>query len=47
MLIFQIIVILGLVGCGLYGSIMAAHETDARRKNWEAGTHDYYGNRIK
>ena len=47
MIIFQTIVILAFIFLGGYGCIMAAYDTDARRKNWRAGTHDYYGNRIE
>ena len=47
MIIFQTIVTLAFIVFGVYGCIIAAHDTDARRKNWRAGTHDYYGNRIQ
>lgn len=37
---FGTICLLG-VGC-----MASAHEVDQRRKNWKAGTHDYYGNKL-
>ena len=50
MSVFEIVVasvmILGLGWLGIYGSLVAMHESDIRRKNYEAGTHDYYGNKL-
>jgi hypothetical protein len=31
---------------GITSSIIAANENAARRKNFDAGTHDYYGNKL-
>ncbi len=31
---------------GVLGSLAAVHEAKERRKNHEAGTHDYYGNKL-
>lgn len=47
MIIIQTIVTLGFVAFMLYGIVVASGDTDARRKNWRAGTHDYYGNKLK
>jgi len=42
------IVILVFVGIfAIVGSIAADQERQIRRKNYKAGTHDYYGNKIK
>lgn len=40
--------IVGIVGyVGIYGSIIAVEENDIRKKQFRAGTHDYYGNAIQ
>jgi hypothetical protein len=31
---------------GVLGSIVAMEEMKERRKNYDAGTHDYYGNKL-
>ena len=31
---------------GVLGSLAAMEEMKQRRKNYEAGTHDYYGNKL-
>jgi len=31
---------------GLLGSLAAMEEMKQRRKNYEEGTHDYYGNKL-
>jgi len=31
---------------GVLGSIGAMEEMKERRKNYDAGTHDYYGNKL-
>jgi hypothetical protein len=41
-----IIVTIACIIIGLYGSVLAQSDVDARRKNHDAGTHDYYGNKI-
>ena len=50
MSVFEIVVAsIATVGLGwlaIYGSLIASHEKDIRRKNYEAGTHDYYGNKL-
>jgi len=50
MSVFEIVVASVLtVGIGwfaIYASLVAAHEKDIRRKNYDAGTHDYYGNKL-
>tara|TARA_R110000787_G_scaffold220353_1_gene329127 strand:- start:135 stop:359 length:225 start_codon:yes stop_codon:yes gene_type:complete len=51
MFILQLIgsaLIVGIVGyVGIYGSIIAVEENDIRKKQYRAGTHDYYGNAIQ
>jgi ABC-type polysaccharide transport system permease subunit len=32
---------------GIYGSIIALEDNDIRKKQFRAGTHDYYGNAIE
>jgi len=32
---------------GIYGSIIAVEDNDVRKKQYRAGTHDYYGNEIQ
>ena len=32
---------------GIYGSIIAVEDNDVRKKQYRAGTHDYYGNAIE
>jgi hypothetical protein len=32
---------------GIYGSIIAVEDNDVRKKQYRAGTHDYYGNAIQ
>lgn len=41
------IIFLGMVGFGVFSSIAVSEEKAIRRKQWEAGTHDYYGNKLK
>lgn len=31
----------------LVGSYIAAEESSLRKKQWRAGTHDYYGNKLE
>lgn len=47
MIIIQTIVVLGFAVFWLYAILASSYEIDARRKNWIAGTHDYYGNKLK
>lgn len=47
MIIIQTIVVLGFVAFWVYATFASSYEIDARRKNWRAGTHDYYGNKLK
>lgn len=44
-LLATIFVILFVYG-GYKASLMSMMEVSARRRNWEAGTHDYYGNKL-
>lgn len=43
-----IVVFIACVLCffGVLGSLAAMEEMKQRRKNYEAGTHDYYGNKL-
>lgn len=38
---------LGGIALLLWATLIGMEETDKRRKNYHAGTHDYYGNKIK
>jgi|TARA_B110000259_G_scaffold185793_1_gene235592 hypothetical protein len=35
-----------IVWFGIASSLMASEEKRVRRKNFDAGTHDYYGNKL-
>ena len=41
------IIFLGMACFAIFGSIAVSEEKAIRRKQWEAGTHDYYGNKLK
>jgi hypothetical protein len=40
------VITVGIGWLAIYGSLVASYEKEWRRKNFEAGTHDYYGNKL-
>lgn len=46
MLTISAIVVVLFCYYGCKASLFSMMEVSARRKNWEAGTHDYYGNKL-
>lgn len=39
--------VIGVCWFFLLGSYIAAEESTLRKKQWRAGTHDYYGNKLE
>lgn len=46
MLVLATLFVILLAYGGWKASLNSMLEVSARRKNWEAGTHDYYGNKL-
>ena len=46
MLVLATLFVILFVYGGWKASLNSMLEVSARRKNWEAGTHDYYGNKL-
>lgn len=44
--IIGIVITFVVAAVAIVGSIVAAEESSERKKNMQAGTHDYYGNKI-
>lgn len=44
--IIGIVITFAVAAVAIVGSIAAAEESAERKKNMQAGTHDYYGNKI-
>ena len=45
--LIQMVLVIGFCWFCLVGSYIAAEESSLRKKQWRAGTHDYYGNKLE